>query len=429
MEDGHAAPRNRDPEKGETSMTATPTLWGRILSRLQGEIPADTLEAYRRASLAIYEQLDHVETHRANCKSEGLNPWTVPPATQAEILCAWNAFVLQTLGNEFLEADYKSDPATIGYVPPITADQALAFYSQVEGWLTRAQQAHVHPGYRLDVAVPAALPAWSEVEPCPNAHLRGMLEAMKAVSDHCAAAMLFLDETTPPTEKAGQEQLHAIRSVYAAASTKARYAREMHGSRPTPDVHERVEEHVKAAIEQFYLLGQLLAMPRLADVAPPRETSAPIAAPTEKRKMTLPGQPGFNMWRLTDPDSLERWKSDPQARLAIKTMWELDSDPARTLAIQAEIEDAFERGDIAYAVSRDGKRLGHFFCCPWAPVYIVKRPLRLGGQSLQTMQQFVFDVTAEGVNLGESFTRHIKVGAFTSTSRVEYGDPNAPPDH
>lgn len=413
-------------------MPSTPTFWGRFLSRLHGEVSADTLEAYRRASLAVYDQLDHVEQHRARCKTEGQNPWTVPSATQAEMLCAWNAFVLQTLGNEFLEADYRDNPATVGFVPPITADQVLAFYSQVEDWLTRAQQAHVNPGYGLDVDVPADLPPWSEVEPCPNAHLHGMLKAMEAVTEHTKAAMLFLDETPPPSEKAKQDQLNAIRGVFATASTKARYARDMHGDNPTPDVHERVEEHIKAAIENFYLLGQLLAMPQLADVVARRNAPPPVPTaprPPKKRKTALPGEPGFNMWRMTDPDSLERWKQDPEARFALKTLWELDPNPARTLEMQAEIDEAFQRGDIAYATDRYGKRLGHFFCCPWGPVYITKRPITLGGQRLGTMQQFVFDVTAEGVNLGEEFTREIKPGTFTPTTKFEYGDPNEPPDH
>ena len=412
-------------------MNSHPTLWGRFVSRLHGEVPADTLEAYRRASLAVYDQLDHVEQHRANCKTEGLTPWTVPPSTQAEMLCAWNAFVLQTLGNEFLEADYAGNPATIGFVPPITADQVLAFYSQVESWLTRAQQAHVNPGFSLDVEVPADLPSWSDVEPCPNAHLHGMLKAMEAVSDHTKAAMQFLEETPTPTEKAKQDQLNTIRGVYAIAATKARYARDMHGENPTPDVHERVEEHVKVAIENFYLLGQLLAMPQLADVVTRRKTP-PVPVPSkapEPKKLVPPGEPGFNPWCLTDPTTLARWKADSEACLAIKTMWELDPEPTRALEMQGEIEAAFERGDLAYATDRYGKRLGHFFCCPWAPVYLVKRPVTLGGQKLGIMEQFVFDVTAEGVNLGETFTRKIKIGTFTPTTKLEYGDPNEPPDH
>ena len=48
------------------------------------------------------------------------------------LLAGWNAFFLQTMGDNLLSADYDADPKTLGYVPKITAEQALAFYNPVE---------------------------------------------------------------------------------------------------------------------------------------------------------------------------------------------------------------------------------------------------------------------------------------------------------
>jgi hypothetical protein len=425
-------------------MTSKPTLWNRMVAVLNGEIPADTLEAYRRASLAVYDQLDHAEQHRLTCKTEGKNPWTVAPATQAELLCAWNAFVLQNLGDQFLEADYVGNPQTVGYVLPITGDQILGFYTQVEGWLNRAQQAHYNPDYKLDVYVPAELPAWSEVEPCPNAHLRGMLEAMHSIRDHAGAAMHFLSETTPPTDETQLKQMRFIQQLYASATSKARYADDLHGADPTREVHERVEPHVKEAIEKFYAVGQLLAMPTLATDyqrlngqatgqptgQPARPQSHPQAGfATPVVNPILPNQTGFDLWCLTDPATLARWQADPEARKAIKLLWQLDPNPGETLRIKAEIDAAFQRGDLRWATDRYGKRLGHFFCCPWGPVYEAIRTVHIGGTRITTMQQFIYNVTCEGVNLGAPFTREIMVGTFNPTTRFEYGDPDEAPDH
>lgn len=403
------------------------SVWGKLLCRLCGEIPADTLEAYRRAGGAVYDLLDQVEQQRLESRAEGLTPWTLPPAIQAEMLCAWNAFVLQHLGDTFLQADYDSNPATVGYVPPITADQILEFYAQVEGWVNRAQQAHSNPQYRLDVAVPAAMPPWSDIEPCPNSHLHGMLQAMRSVRDHAQAALLFLPDNSTLSDPKQQVQAHYMRQILAAAVSKARYAEDLHGSHPTQEVHERVEPFIKEAIEGFYLLGQMIAMPTLAE--PPAEAPAPKARP---RKTPAPPEPkldSFDPWCLTDPTRLDHFQSNRKARQAIDDLWRLDPDTARTLAIQREIDAAFGRGEIAYATDKRGGRLGHFFCCPWAPVYVVMRPLMLDGKRLGTMQQFVFDVTAEGMNLGEPFRRHIKTGIFQTTTEFEYGDPNEPADH
>lgn len=35
-----------------------PGLWGRLLARLHGEVPADVLEAYRRAGAEVYALLE-----------------------------------------------------------------------------------------------------------------------------------------------------------------------------------------------------------------------------------------------------------------------------------------------------------------------------------------------------------------------------------
>jgi len=400
-------------------------MWVRMISRLQGEVPATTLEAYQRASMPVFDLLDQVEARRLACAAEGLNPWTVPPATRAEFLCAWNAFVLQSLSNDILAADYRENPSTAGYVPPVTADQVLTFYSQVEGWFNRAQQAHANPDYRLDVQVPADFPAWSEVEPCPNSHLHGMLQAMQSVGEHAGAAMSFLPETAPDGREK-QAQLNRIRQIYASAQAKARYALELHGTNPTRDVHERLEPYAKEAIELYYELGQLIADPALADGTQPRDVVQPPSG--SKSRVVLPGQEGFDPWCLTDPDARARLKGDREARKAVQTMWELDPDPARTLAIHAEIQAAFQKGDLGYAMN-NGTRLGHFFCCPWSSVYVAKRAVTLGGTRLRTMQQFVFDVSAEGVNLGEKFKRGIMVANFQPTDQFEYGDPDEAPDH
>ena len=267
-------------------MNHKPTLFNRMCAAMSGEISADTLEAYRRASLAVYDALDHSEAHRARAKDEGKNAWTLEAATKAEILCTWNAFVLQTLGDRFLEADYQGDANTVGFVPAITSDQILRFYTQVEGWLNRAQQAHYNPNYKLDIYVPAELPPWSEVEPCPNAHLFGMLEAMRAVRDHTEAALIFLNDS-PPQNDAQEKQRDRIRQQHASAMTKARYADDMMSGNPSREIHELVEEHVKDAIEKFYLLGQLLAMPELADKLQQTQPPQPRRRPSHQRKLNV----------------------------------------------------------------------------------------------------------------------------------------------
>lgn len=399
-------------------MAANPTVWGRMYAWLQDEVPATMLEAYRRASLPVFEVMDLAEARRLECATEGLNPWTVPPATRAELLCAWNAFVLQTLGNDILDADYDASPATVGFVPPATARQVMAFYGQVEEWLNRARQAHASPDYRLDVEVPAPLPLWTIPHPSPREHLAGVLRAMRAVGDHAAAAVAFLPDEAPDVDE-HRAQLNRIRQIYASAESKARYALDLHGTGGGREVHERVEPYARDAIELFYTLGQLVADPWLAaDPAPPAlPVPAAVSAPAPKPGV-LPGQPGFDPWCLTDPQAAAQLRGNRNARRAVKKMWRLDPDPARTLAVHAEIQAAFDRGQITFAFTGT-ERVGYFHCCPWGPVYVASHAVTLGGTALRSMQRFVYDVGA--LNEVDAFRRRVLVGNFQETGALHYG--------
>lgn len=402
-----------------------PSLWTRVRAVASGEISADTLEAYRRASLTVLELMDRVNSIRTQAHSAGQTAWDLPVGTQTEILCAWNAFVLQSLGTEFLDADYRDHPATKGFVPPITADQVLAFFQPVEGWLGRSRRASHDPNYQVDVPLPAPVPAWSEIEPCPNTHLHGMLHAMRSIQSHAQSAVDFLGETPPPDDKAAK-QYHAIRGLFASACAKAQYSDDMHGANPTQEVHEMVEPTIKEAIEAFHRVGQFAAMPKLADVPemPPRPP-APSAPP----RIPMPGEPGFDPWCLTDVTARQNLKGDREAKRAVEELWRRDPDPAATLRLGAEVEAAEARSDIRPARNAMGAKIGYFFCCPWGTVYEVHRMITLGGTKLRPGDQFVLDVTAEGTELGHPFRRHIKKGVFSPTSEFEYGDPNEAPDH
>lgn len=387
-------------------MSESPPLWGRVFAWVQGEVSTETLEAYRRASGPVFELMDRVEGHRQACVIDGLTPWTLPPATRAELLCAWNAFVLQTLGNDILDADFADQPPTAGYVPPVTARQVMAFFTEVEGWVDRARQAQANPDYALDVPVPARLPAWCEADPCPPSHLRGLLQAMRAVGEHAAAAMATLPETAADPEQ--RRQLNRIRQLYASAQGKARYAADLHGHDPSPDVQERAEPYARQAVEMFYELGQLVADPTLVGataapappaIAPPAREAAPGKAPAKfapraKPTPLLPGDPAFDPWCLTDPEERRRREADPVASSALRQLWKADPDPARTLAIHAGIQEAVAAGQVGYA--EEGPRPGHAHRCPWGPLYVARTILVLGGVPLLAGQAFVYEVRAAG---------------------------------
>lgn len=381
----------------------------RIVATLEGEVSADTAEAYRQAGSGVYDLLVECEQRRSTEGSGPEAPWIGDPAACTLFVCSWCAFALQTLGDAFIDADYRANPRTTGFLPPVTAKQALLFYEDVEDWLGRARAAQSSETFVLDVHLPARLPGWVEVEPCPHEHLVAMQDACLVLRDHAELAVADLEHAT------GSEHADAVarvREEFAQIASAADYAAQLHHGTMTSELHRRVEATIKPAVEGAYRVGQLAAMPDLADRAP------------RMRRLAAPGEPGFDPWCLTDPESREQWRHDPQAQQAIESLWRSDPNPQRTLAIQAEIDELQATGEVEHARS-GGVELGHYYCCPWSPIYQATRPVAIAGRRLAAGDQFTFDVSAEELSQGGEFTRQLRVGEFHITSEVDYCDPRA----
>jgi hypothetical protein len=387
----------------------------RLAAAMHGEVFADTVEAYRRAGGVAYQDMTDAEQLRASLAASGAGLWGASPAQASRLLCAWNAFALQTLGDELVEADYRADPRTAGFLPPVTAEQAAAFLGEVEQWSSRARRAADDATYDItaEVALPVPLPGWVKVEPCPRAHLDAMLAAARAMRGRAEAALADFVRAEPPQ---GREDAAArLRGRAAEAGSVVAYGEALWSPDASGPVHERVENSLRRGIASYYELGQLLAMPVLADR--PQVSAVPVAA----RPLPLPGQAGFDQWCLTDAYSRARWQRDPAARRAIEALWRYDPDPAATLAIQSQIDAAVAAGAVAGESSR-GPR--HYNCCPWSSIYQVRQPVTIAGQPLRPMLEFTFDVSAEEMGEGGEFTRRLLLGPFHPTTRIDYCDPS-----
>ena len=418
---------DRSPTKMGTGMTEpleAPRLWTRLAARLHGEVPAEQLEAFRRAGGPVYETYLSAENALTGMSGLGKHPWEAEAGTKSQLLCTWNAFLLQTLAAALLDADYAAMPSTVGYLPPVTAEQAWALFEQVEPWLSRARQAAHGTSYDVaaELTLPADLPPWVEVEPCPRAHLDAMLAATATAHEHLDALLGgLLGAGDPPKQYV--TALERVQRLGVDAHTASSYAAGLAHPGADTALHEVIEEHLHRALELQYHLGQLIADPDLLDgYVGPGGQGAP--APTG-RPLAEPGQQGFDPWCLTSPRTRTHWQNDPQARRAIDSLWKYDPDPARTVGLAAQIAAAFEAGDIAYATDERGREFGNYFCCPWSAIYVVKRPVRLAGKRLRVMEQFALDVSAEEMAETGTFVRQLVTGPFSTTDKIDYCDPEA----
>ena len=395
-----------------------PTLMTRLAAAMHGEIAVTTVAAYRRAGAAAYQDMLDAEQLRVSLASSGDSLWTARPHQASQLLCAWNAFALQTLGDQLVEADYQADSRTIGYLPPVTAEQAAAFLGEVEHWSAQARRAASDETYDVtaEIAVPAPLPEWVKVEPCPRAHLTAMLAAAGAMRGRAEAALADLAKAPPPQGKAGTAS--RLKGLAAEADSVVSFGESLWSPDATDEIHEKAENSLRRGIAAYYRLGQLLAMPALLEE--PEITARPVNG----RRLPPPGQPGFDPWCLTDPASRSVWEQDPAACRAIEMLWLCDPDPAATLGIQSQIDAAAAAGSIVLGAAI-GNAASHYFCCPWAAIYTVRRPVIIAGQRMRSMQQFTFDVSAEEMAEGGEFVRGLLPGPFHPTDEVDYCDPTA----
>ena len=398
-----------------------PGLTTRVRAALRGERDAKALEALRAAGGGVYQELYEAEQDRTRLVSDGQSLWSAPRAAGGHLAATWNGFVLQTLGAGLLDADYAADTGTVGYVPPVTFEQAWSWFCAAAGWLSQAQQARANPDYDVAEALqlPAALPAWVEVEPCPPAHLQAMLAAIPPIREHAELALFDLERAS--TDEAQHQAVNSLRQLAAEAGAAADYAVALRSDRVGQRLHELIESHLQRALTLWFDLGQLAAVPAL--IGGYRLKPGPARVDPQ----TLPGGARFEAWCLTDPVTRDRWRTDPKAQRAIAALWAADPDPARTLAIHAEIQTALSAGTIT---AMSGKQKGsYYYCCPWSPIFQVRRPVTIHRKRLSPPQQFTFDVSGEELPEGGAFVRRLVLGPFTVTTDIDYCDPTSGKHH
>ncbi|GAB3886954.1 hypothetical protein GCM10029964_052090 [Kibdelosporangium lantanae] len=394
-----------------------PTLLTKLRAKLGGEQDATILEALRQAGRSVYHELVVAEKLRAELVGTGATIWTAPTAVSSQLLATWNAYVLQSLGEQLLDADYTANPSTVGYVPTVIFDQVSSWFGGVESWLSLARQARHNPDYDLTavLALPAPLPPWAEVEPCPPEHLWAILAAIPPVRHQAEVAVHALEG--PDLTKQQQKAVNRLKQMAAEAGAALDYALGLRSARHDARLHELIENNLKSAMEIWFTIGQLAAAPALIERYLPRR------APARPDLNRLPGGNRFNPWCLTDPVTLGRWQRDSRAKQAISEMWQYDPDPAATLAIKDEIDAALAAGDIAHMRIHGGGTC--YYECPWPALYEVRRPVRIAGRQLHVMQQFTFRVSADEVfQRNGTFAREIVTGPFQPTNDIDYCDPD-----
>jgi hypothetical protein len=224
-----------------------------LRSSLHGEVSIADLEARRRAGQAAYGLVDEADSVHGDDRS-----------AQLFRLCAWNAFALQSIVDNLIEADATFDPGTAGYVPRSTLLYVGACLDEVPNWIMQARVVQNDPTARSAGGLPARLPAWRHDEPTRPSELHGLRSAYEVLQARTEGRVLAL----PPEQTRASVELRRVCSEMKSA---AEYA-EAIGTRHVGAV-DRGEARWRFvdALQHAFLLGQLLALPTLCEAARVRQ--------------------------------------------------------------------------------------------------------------------------------------------------------------
>jgi hypothetical protein len=224
-----------------------------LRSSLHGEVSIAELEARRRAGRAAYGLVEEADSLQGDDRS-----------AQLFRLCAWNAFALQTIADNLIEADAASDPGTAGYVPRSTLLYVGACLDEVPNWIKQARVAQNDPTARPAGGLPSRLPAWRHDEPTRPSELHGLRAAYEVLQARTEGRVLAL---SPEQTRASVE----LRRVCSEMKSAAEYAQAI-GTRHVGAV-DRGEARWRFvdALQHAFLLGQLLALPTMCEAARVRQ--------------------------------------------------------------------------------------------------------------------------------------------------------------
>lgn len=341
------------------------------------------LDAYQRACTQIDDLDAAIQTEILDA-APGL-PWDRAQHQQQAMAYAWIARGLSTIATSLLETDEKTDPSTAGYLPIVTYTQARELYVQVPEYAQRAWEAMVNASYQPDRPLPMPLGPRIEADgKCPLAHLRGIHAAAEALDAFAEvrlnSELALVRRSGSEAEQSAKKVLDRLAQIRARARSARTFANDQlaaiaEGKNVSLETHEDAETRLWSALSDQFLLGQVLAMPKLAD-AP-----ALLGESLVGRKI-----PREDRWFLADAQARRDLEGKPFGEQEIVEFWTRKG--WRTTALEeryfAQCKALVEDGSIT-AVSR-------WSTCPFDPVYQTLRPVNVLDTAISARHEFHLDM-------------------------------------
>jgi hypothetical protein len=296
-----------------------------------GAVNDATIQGYLRAASQIENVWQQVDDKVDELIWQGLPPWEAHSRMGYALAfvraCRMNVIFVQ----EFLKAETATDTANAGYLPKVTYDQALALCEHIEPTIEEAIKASSNAHYILP---PSTLPLKlgphiaSTYQSLPLSHLQGAIRAAQEMKDWTAGLLAKYELALHAAKLALPQEVSAhleqMKNELELGDFHLRTGVDMVGQisqgRVAEALHQKAEGFLWEAMESFYNVSQMIAMPDLRphpaqhvsgrqNPAPARSVQTlptppePVAIDLLNQVIAEPG-PAQKTSALTSPDML-----------------------------------------------------------------------------------------------------------------------------
>lgn len=224
-----------------------------IAGTFRGELSPSGLQGLRAAGAAAYSLNEEADAMRAE---PSYDPWSADLGAELFLVCTWNSFALQTIGDQLLEAGNGD----------LVSESSLAYaqvcYAQTLTWVESARFAQANAAYRLTTPLPAMLPPWPRFEQTRPEHVRALERAFDAVAPRAESDLARLVATAPADRS---QSLAELKLLAADMHTCAEFAARLRSNAQSHIQLREVCDELARALGRAYTLGQVVAMPTLIE--------------------------------------------------------------------------------------------------------------------------------------------------------------------
>jgi hypothetical protein len=287
-----------------------------VANGMYGEVSDATIQGYLRSASQLEDVWQQIDDSVDSLIIQGMAPWDAYAKMGYALAfvraCRTNVVFVQ----ELLKADAAADPASAGYLAKVTFDQALALCEHIEPYLEEAIKASTNPRYvPTEYALPLKLGPRVQYpnQRFPLPHLQGIIGAAQQMRDWGAGLLakyeLALRAAKVPLPQPISIHLEEMKSELGLGDFHLRTGVDMVGQiskgQATDELSERAEGFLWEAMESFFKLSQLIALPE-KPVQPPHSTSggrtrqqqAPSGYISQRPDLAVPAQPSQDVSNL-----------------------------------------------------------------------------------------------------------------------------------